>query len=121
MNELNRLLGAIEQLLDAEGAALRHGNVLGAAALQERGAPVIRRLVEIAAISKRLISTPGPMAERFQGVREKRRENLDLLVALRAERETLRSRLADARVHMRRVNPAYGQKKVAVPRFSAAV
>lgn len=108
MSELDRLLGAIDELLEAETLALRSGNVNGAIAMQQRVAPVIRRLVELIGSKGLGSAAPAALAERVHQVREHRRSNMHLLAGLRADRESLRVRLTLAGERLRRLKPAYG-------------
>lgn len=120
MNEIDRLLGAIERLLEAEALALRAGNVANAVAMQQRVAPVIQRLVALVSATGLVPAAPARLAERVHRVRERRRENLHLLVALRSEREQVRERLKLAGERLRRLKPAYGCKPRRIASFSAA-
>lgn len=120
MNEIDRLLGAIEKLLDAETLALRAGNVANALAMQQRLGPVIQRLVAVMSATGLVPAAPARLAERVHHVRERRRENLNLLTALRAEREQLRERLKQAGQRLRRLEPAYGCRPRRAASFSAA-
>lgn len=119
MSEIDRLLEAIEKLLKAEAAALRGGNVAGALSMHRRVSPVIHRLVEVVGTRGLGPVAPARLAERVHQVRARRRENIDLLAALRAERQEFGARLKQAGERLRQLRPAYGTTRRAAS-FSAA-
>jgi hypothetical protein len=100
---LDRLLTALEDLVAGERSALRDGDYADALALQERAAPVVARLVELA-----------PAASESDRVRVRRlvtsrdEQSRWLGEAMALARDEL-ARMAEGRRVVARIAPVYGR------------
>ena len=110
-----RLITALEDLVGQETMLLRTMDFVEAVAVQERAAPVVARLCELAADPA--VRTLQPRVAQLARRREQNYHFLDAQLA--RMHEELR-RIDEARGRLRQVAPAYGQSQPGSTRLNAA-
>jgi len=118
VSPVDRLIGAIEDVLSREAIALQAADIAAVADAQTRIGPLIARLAELLRSGGGAVSRAALLADRIHRLQQRRRENLERLVALRAAREADRERIETARRRLKEMRPAYARTRG--PRFSAA-
>lgn len=108
---VERLLGALEELLGAEEVALRAGNFQGLAVVQAKSEPLVAGLAQALQARRADERLPEAFDHRLGRLKLRRQANLRRLADLKAHRKAELRRILDARSRGARGGPIYAKAR----------